>query len=129
MAEPSLGIIVRKPGELPADRSLGPYHLEPLVRRDEEGALTAWHVRLDPGAVTPASYHLVAEEAYFVLEGRLTARWEEGGRRCEQRLGPRDLLLTPPGQPHAFRNEGPGTAQFMMVVGTPGVEDVEFRAA
>jgi quercetin dioxygenase-like cupin family protein len=98
MAEPSLGIIVRKPGELPSDRSLGPYHLEPLVRRDEEGALTAWHVRLDPGAVTPASYHLVAEEAYFVLAGSGTA-WLDG---TAHRLEPGVFLRLPPGTRHSF---------------------------
>ena len=46
----------------------------------------------------------------------------------EQRLGPRDLILNPPGQVHYFRNDGVGDAQFMLVVGTPKPEDVKFQA-
>ena len=45
--------------------------------------------------------------------------WEEDGKAVEQRLGPRDLIFNPAGQPHYFRNEGLTDAQFMMVVGTP----------
>ncbi len=44
MTRPDLGVIVKQPGLLPADRSLGPYHLEPLIQRHEQGELTAWHV-------------------------------------------------------------------------------------
>lgn len=69
------------------------------------------------------------EEAYLVLEGCVTVGWEAEGRTCEERLGPKDLILNPAGQPHWFRNEGFGDAQFMMVVGTPQPEDVAFRAA
>ena len=35
MTRPDLGVIVRQPGLLPADRSLGPYHLEPLIQPEE----------------------------------------------------------------------------------------------
>jgi mannose-6-phosphate isomerase-like protein (cupin superfamily) len=69
------------------------------------------------------------EDAYLVLEGCITAGWEEAGKVVEQRLGPRDLVFNPAGQPHYFRNEGLTDAQFMMVVGTPEPETVRFRAA
>ena len=39
----------------------------------------------------------------------------------------RDLILNPAGQRHDFRNEGLTDAQFMMIVGTPKPEDVEFK--
>lgn len=98
---------------------------------EDPGTLPADHFTLSivqqPVGRYGASHAHEVEEACLVLEGRLTVAREERGQRCEQRLGPRDLLLTPPGQPRAFRNESPGTAQFMMVVGTPAPEDVEFR--
>lgn len=98
MGGKALGVIVRMPGETPADRTLGPYHLEPLIRREEEGGLTAWHVRLDPGAVTPTSFHKVAEEAYFVLSGIGTA-WLDGEPHP---LEPGVFLRLPPGTRHSF---------------------------
>ena len=124
MAEKARGIIVRKPGELPADRTLGPYHLEPLVRRDEEGALTAWHVRLDPGAVTPTSYHKIAEEAYFILAGTGTA-WLDG---VAHPLEPGVFLRLPPGTRHSFAaGEGGLTLLDMHVPGCWPAHDTYFE--
>jgi len=74
-------------------------------------------------------YARETEEAYFVLEGVITAGWEENGRTVEQRLGPRDLILNPPGQVRYFKNDGATDAQFMMIVGTAKPEDVKFKAA
>jgi hypothetical protein len=82
-----------------------------------------------PRGVGVQPYARDVEEAYFVLEGVLTVGWEEDGRMCEQRLGPRDLILNPPAQMRYFRNEGVGDAQFMMIVGTSKPEDVIFQAA
>ncbi len=75
------------------------------------------------------AYERDVEEAYLVLEGCVTASWQEGGRTVEQQLGPRDLILNPPGQPRSFRNNGFTDAQFMMVVGTPERENVKFQPA
>ena len=74
------------------------------------------------------AYERSVEEAYLVLEGCITVGWEENGSVVEQRLGPRDLILNPAGQPHYFRNDGFGDAQFMMVVGEPAPENVRLRA-
>ena len=82
-----------------------------------------------PRGVGVRAYQRAVEDAYLVLEGCVTVGWEEEGRMLEQRLGPRDLIFNPAGQPHYFRNESFTDAQFMMVVGTPEPEDVRFQAA
>jgi mannose-6-phosphate isomerase-like protein (cupin superfamily) len=74
-------------------------------------------------------YERDVEDAYFVLAGCLTVGWQENGRTVEQRLGPRDLVLNPAGQPHYFRNEGFADVEFMMIVGTPRPESIRFEAA
>ena len=98
-----------------------------------EGGAPAGTFRKDlialPRGAGVRAYERAVEDAYFVLEGCITVGWEEGGKITEQRLGPRDLLLNPPGQLHYFRNDGLADAQFMMVVGTPQPEDVRFQAA
>lgn len=85
-------------------------------------------VGLPPGAgVKP--YARPVEDAYFVTEGLLTVGWEENGVVAETRIGPRELLLTPPGRPHWFRNEGLAAAEFLMIVGEAGPDGCAFRAA
>ncbi len=74
------------------------------------------------------AYERDVEDAYLVLQGCITVGWEADGKLVEKRLGPRDLICTPAGQPHYFRNDGVEDAQFMMVVGTPNPEDVKFGA-
>jgi mannose-6-phosphate isomerase-like protein (cupin superfamily) len=84
-------------------------------------------IALPKGAGVRA-YVREVEDAYLVLEGCVTVGWEENGKVVEKRLGPRDLICTPAGQAHYFRNDGVEDAQFMMVVGTPQPEDVTFKA-
>lgn len=98
-----------------------------------EGGAPAGTYRMDlmhlPRGVGVQAYERNVEDSYLVLEGVLTVGWEEDGRAVEKRLGPKDLLLTPPGRPHYFRNDGLSDVQFMMAVGTAAPEDVAFRAA
>ena len=98
-----------------------------------EGGAPAGSYRKDlvflPRGAGVRPYQRPVEEAYLVLEGCIIAGWEQNGAVVEQRLGPRDLILNPPGQPHYFRNDGFGDAQFMMIVGEPKPENAIFRAA
>jgi len=85
-------------------------------------------IRLPKGARVQG-YARPAEDAYFVLEGCLTVGWEDGGSRQEQRLGPKDVILNPPGRIHYFRNDGIADTEFMLLVGTSRPEEVRFEAA
>ena len=51
--------------------------------------------------------------------------WEDGEGRATERLGPKDLVFTPTGRLHGFRNDGVEDAQVFMVVGSgkPGALD------
>lgn len=66
------------------------------------------------------------EDAYLVLEGSLTVGWEEDGEKVEFELGPRDLIKTPGGQPHWFRNNGAAHASVWHVVGASKPETVRY---
>lgn len=98
-----------------------------------EGGAPAGTYRKDlihlPRGAAVKSYRREVEDAYLVIEGCITVRWEEGNRIVERRLGPKDLIFNPAGRLHSFHNDGVEDAQFMMVVGTPDPEDVVFEAA
>ena len=74
-------------------------------------------------------YERSVEDAYMVLEGVLTVGWDVEGRVVEERLGPKDAIFNPAGRLHYFRNDGFHDAQFMMIIGTPASEDVDFEPA
>jgi mannose-6-phosphate isomerase-like protein (cupin superfamily) len=82
-----------------------------------------------PKGVAVHDYVRPVEDVYFVLEGCITAVWEEAGRAVEERLGPKDAIFNPAGRVHYFRNDGASDATFMMLVGTAEAEDVWFHAA
>lgn len=54
--------------------------------------------------------HKILTETFHVHEGRLSLRIE--GRDLD--LGPRDFVLIPPGQPHAFANRGDVPVSFTL---------------
>ena len=91
-------LIHRSSGKIEDFQQFGPYKIEPLLTEVEEAAATAYRVRVEPHQRTATSYHVVAEEFYFVLNGTGTAILD--GR--SQPLQPGDFLRLPPGTRHAF---------------------------
>ena len=69
------------------------------------------------------------EDAFLVLEGSLIVGWIENGETFEVELGPRDLIKTPAGQPHWFRNTRAGHATAWHIVGDAKPETVRFARA
>lgn len=118
-------------------------HAQQPVRWDAAGI--GWQTWVGEGGVPPGNfreslacvprgtgvrpYTRSVEDAFFVLSGALTVGWVVDGRVQETRLGPRDVLLTPAGVPHYFRNDGFADTEFVMVVGNALPEDVAFERA
>lgn len=69
------------------------------------------------------------EDAYLLLEGSLTVGWEDKGERVEVELGPRDLIKTPAGRAHWFRNNSAAAATVWSVIGTSAADTVAYQAA
>jgi mannose-6-phosphate isomerase-like protein (cupin superfamily) len=91
-------VIHRASGASEHVQQFGPYGIEPLLTEAEESAATVYRVSVEPHQQTTASYHLVAEEFYFVLTGTGTAVLD--GQSYPLRPG--DFLRLPPGTRHAF---------------------------
>jgi mannose-6-phosphate isomerase-like protein (cupin superfamily) len=97
----SLAILHRaKDGALPAAK-LGPYEIEALIAESEEGAGTAYRVRIGPHQKTSTSYHQKAEEFYYVVAGA-GAAYLNGVAHA---LAPGDFLRLPPGVQHRFETQ------------------------
>lgn len=91
-------IIHRHSGDPSRVQQLGPYAIEGFLERGEQLTQTVWRVRIAPHQTTAISYHLKAEETYYVLSGRGVALLN--GQRHE--LVPGDFLRLPPGTRHGF---------------------------
>lgn len=83
-----------------------------------------------PRGVGVKPYVRDVEDAYLVLEGVVTVGWVgEDGQVVESQLGPRDVVKTPAGRPHYFRNDDMTDATLFLVVGDAGRETVTYEAA
>ncbi len=69
------------------------------------------------------------EDAILVLDGSIVVGWEQDGERVETELGPRDLVKTPAGRPHWFRNNSAGPANVWLVIGDAAADSVVYEAA
>jgi quercetin dioxygenase-like cupin family protein len=67
-------------------------------------------------------------ETFYVLEGELTFRFEEGASVSTVVAGPGDAVSIPVGVPHAFSVSGSGAARYLMA-GTPAGIDEFFADA
>lgn len=91
-------IIHLRSGDPTQFQQLGPYQIETLLSEAEEGAGTAYRVRIEPNQRTNISYHRIAEEFYFVIAGSGIAILN--GREIALKAG--DFLRLPPGTTHGF---------------------------
>ncbi|UFN49694.1 cupin domain-containing protein [Roseomonas sp. OT10] len=83
-----------------------------------------------PRGVGVKPYVRPVEDAYLVTEGVVTVGWlGDDGEAVEAKLGPLDVVKTPAGRPHWFRNDDMADAQMFLVVGEPGKETVRFEKA
>ncbi len=89
---------VREDAPVSVPQKLGPYQIESLIALEDEGAGTAYRVRIEPHSTTSVSYHKRAEEIYYVISGGGIALLN--GERYE--LKPGDFLRLPPGTTHGF---------------------------
>jgi mannose-6-phosphate isomerase-like protein (cupin superfamily) len=78
---------------------------------------TLAEARLPVGGRTVAHHHLLAEEIYYVLEGRGLMRVGEETRE----VGPGDAVAIPPGAVHEIMNVGSGVLKFLCCC-APGYE-------
>lgn len=97
-----------------APEQLGPYRIESLIPPADEAACTAYRVQIAPHSATSVSYHAIAEELYYVLEGSGVAVLN--GEHHPLRKG--DFLRLPPGTTHGFVTAD--EALVMLDIHTPG---------
>ncbi|MDK3020187.1 cupin domain-containing protein [Pseudodonghicola flavimaris] len=82
-----------------------------------------------PSRVAVKPYVRPVEDAIMVLEGSLVVGWEENGEVVETELGPRDLVKTPAGRKHWFRNTSAAPATVWSVIGQAEEDGVQYQAA
>lgn len=82
-----------------------------------------------PSRVGVKPFARPVEDALMVLDGSLTVGWEENGEMVEVELGPRDLVKTPAGRKHWFRNDGAAPATVWTVIGQSAADGVAYEGA
>ena len=66
----------------------------------------------------PQLHHHPYDETFVILEGRV--RVQIGDETVEG--GPGDIVIGPPGVPHAFTNLGPGWARLVCIHAAPAMQ-------
>ncbi|MBV9120989.1 MAG: cupin domain-containing protein [Chloroflexi bacterium] len=90
-------------------------HGDPAVIPPGNFTLSIMYV--EPGQGNAAHTHEV-EEVFFVLQGHLTAFFEdENGRRADVRLGPWECVCCPAGVIHGYVNESLEPVYFQVMLG------------
>ena len=90
-------------------------HADPTVIPPGNFTLSIMYV--EPGQGNAAHTHEV-EEVFFVLQGYLTAFFEdESGKRVDVRLGPWECVSCPPGVIHGYVNESLEPVYFQVMIG------------
>jgi quercetin dioxygenase-like cupin family protein len=72
---------------------------------------------LPPGCEGPEHVHHDAEEAFYVVEGTIRFGIHRDGHVASRVLGPRDMLVVPPGVPRSLKNVGDTEGVICVVIG------------
>jgi mannose-6-phosphate isomerase-like protein (cupin superfamily) len=112
-------IIVLAPGE---GTSVGGSAGTPTVLKlrgdDVRGAYSLLEMQVPPGTGNRLHVHHHAEEAFYVVEGELTIRFEDR----EQRAPTGALILVPRGVAHSFANVGDQPTRAIFIFSPSGTE-------
>jgi mannose-6-phosphate isomerase-like protein (cupin superfamily) len=92
-----------------------PTHTNDLIMDRRDGAAAeAFFVILEAGEAPPIHVHEDAEQVFYILEGEgELGIGPDSAERYPLRVG--DFVRTPPGVPHAVRNEGPARFVYLSV--------------
>ena len=85
---------------------------------DTDGAYFLVEAVVPPGGGPPFHIQTLEEEAFYILEGRLTFYGDDG----EILAGPGSYLNIPKGAKHRFRNNGATTAKMLFFFAPAGIE-------
>lgn len=88
------------------------------------GAFGLVHMEVAVGHGPPLHIHHAEDEAFWILEGRLTVRCGD----AEFAAGPGAFVYTPRGVPHTFRLEGGAPARLLVLLTPGGGEDFFIEA-
>lgn len=72
---------------------------------------------LPPGCEGPEHIHHDVEEAFYVVEGLIQFGVHRDGQVATRILGPRDMLVVPPGVPRSLKNVGDTEGIICVVIG------------
>lgn len=91
------------------------------AKHDDPNVVPAEHftlsvMRLPPGCVGAPHAHEV-EEVFFILQGEAVCFWWENGVEAAVRLGAWDMMYSPAGVMHGFRNESDADAYVQVLLG------------
>ena len=90
-----------------------------LLAQSPDHPLAITEVTVPPGFPGPVRHrHAATFDIFYVLDGELTLRLEEG----ERRLGPGGFALVPPGTIHTFANPGGKPTRFLNIHQPSGFE-------
>jgi quercetin dioxygenase-like cupin family protein len=89
------------------------------------GQLTMWKEITPPGGGPPPHYHLLEDEAFHVLEGRVAFLWD--GEWHE--VGPGGAAFMPRGVVHTFKNVGDQPSRMLISTTPSGFEKFFARCA
>jgi mannose-6-phosphate isomerase-like protein (cupin superfamily) len=72
---------------------------------------------LPPGCEGPEHVHHDVEEVFYVVEGTIQFGVHRDGQVATRTLGPRDMLVVPPGVPRSLKNVGDTDGIICVVIG------------
>ncbi len=118
------GMHASAPGTGPVVAIVGDIYRFLATGEQTGGRYALWEAIVPPGGGPPLHRHTRESEGFYVLEGQLTFRVDEGRIAA----GPGTFVHLEPGTKHAFRNDTDATARTLILVAPAGLEKMFLEA-